>query len=131
MRSPSCSVFGIIITIAHVLKMVNNRFEVWLMPQEWAGEDRLPVAFKSVSKERIVFRNAECLIAHPFEPEERAEKAMAIFSKALAGERTPNPEKPWSYIKVLRRDEEGEVRIASSMERLDRPRREQEQLPLL
>jgi hypothetical protein len=110
-----------------VAKAVNDRIEVWYVPQEWAGEDPLPVAYKSVLKERILFRNAECIVAPPFGPTEGVEKAKVIFSAAVTGERQHNPENPGSYITMMREDEEGLVAVPGSLERWERPKREQEQ----
>jgi hypothetical protein len=81
-----------------VAKTVNDTIEIGYIPEEWAGDDSLPLAHQSVPKEWIAY-------AGVFAPGEGINPARMIFGRKSVGNRQSNPGNP-----------EGNVTIATASE---------------
>jgi hypothetical protein len=68
------------------------------MPQQWFGDNTLPVAYQALPKEWATMPGLEIFIAPIFKPKRCVEVIQHIFGATIDGVRVPNPENPDGYV---------------------------------
>jgi hypothetical protein len=110
-----------------VMKCHDNELEMWYTPQEWFGDNTLPIAQQTLPKEWVTFPGFEIFVAPTYEKHLGANIVSHIFWATIDDTRVPNPENPEGFITIANIQEDPMPQITRSLDIWEGPRQLQKQ----